>query len=335
MSYARPDSNFNRINDELARSRYAEQLYNERLAAEEAASLARGEVFIDIPLAEQEAMPLIRQAPRIARQAAQIARAPPSTLLRGARIVNKIFNFGFNRVLSGTNVQAGLVGLATISFLGNVAAQYRLDEYRKRKREREGYKILSSEGVKEVQPRGDESLSKYTEVPANPMKKLKQKIEEINPTPVKTQNPAMTITPKKITTKTSTPPPTIYVTPMPGGPDIPEPREPPQIIDQPVQPVHPSHRGRGRGRGERPIIPSTASPTMSPPLPPPTTTPPPTTQSTTTQQALTSQINRDRGLYMGSKPVRPIHGYRVPNDRPYNLVSWERGARAKALLMVQ
>lgn len=329
MSYARPGSNFNMINDELARSRYAEQLYNERLAAEEAASLARGEVFIDIPLAEQEAMPLIRQAPR----------ALPSMLVRGSRVANRIFDFGFNKILSGTNIQAGLVGLATLSFLGNVAAQYRLDEYRKRKREREGYKILSSEGVKEVQPRGDESLSKYTEVPANPMEKLKQKIEEINPTPVRTQNPAMTITPKKITSKSSTPPPKIYVTPEPDEPD--QPREPPQIIAQPDQPreppVQPSQAPvkHTRGRGKRPIIPSTASPTMSPPLPPPTTTPPPTTQSTTTQQTLTSQLNRDRGLYMGSKPVRPIHGYRVPNDRPYNLVSWERGARAKALLIVQ
>ena len=223
----------------------------------------------------------------------------------------------------------------------------------RKKREREGYKILSSEGVKEVQPRGDESLSKYTEY--KPIEKLKQKIEEINPTPVKTQNPAMTITPKKITTKTSTPPPKIYVTPEPDEPD--QPREPPQIIEQPasqplgqaptVQPVQPSQAPvkHTRGRGKRPVIPPTAPPTMSPPLPPPTTTPPtttaptmtppPTTQYTTTQQALTSQLNRDRGLYMGSKPVRPIHGYRVPNDRPYNLVSWERGARAKALMIVQ
>jgi len=318
-SYRRPGSNFNMINDELARSRYAEQLYNERLAAEEAASLARGEVFIDIPLAEEEAMPLIRQAPRVARQAPRIAGQ--SIFQPIMRVVRPLARTAVGRVV-GRVVGGALSAEAGFAYgvgEGIYTALTHYDDeqkYQKRlnKMKAEGYKELSSEGVKEVQPRGDESLSKYTEY--KPMEKLKQKIEEINPTPVKTQNPAMTITPKKITTKTSTPPPKIYVTPEPDEPD--QPREPPQIIAQPASQAPP-----------------TASPTMSPPLPPPTMTPPPTTQSTTTQQTLTSQLNRDRGLYMGSKPVRPIHGYRVPNNRPYNLVGWERGARAKALLIVQ
>jgi hypothetical protein len=203
-------------------------------------------------------------------------------------------------------------------------------EKRKKKMRDQGYLVLDSEGTHEVQPRGDESLSKYTQVPANPTERKKGN----KPT-----------TPKE---------PIIYVTPEPVTPDqtkapIIPPREPPITPTTPVSPptvvrpppVRPPTTVTPPVRPPTTVTPPVRPPTtVTPPVIPPTTVTPPTIvgsdpKMTDSFQIVTHQQGQsNRGLYMGPRPVKPIH-YRIPNDRPYDMVDWERGARAKALAMVQ
>ena len=288
MSYAHPESNFNRILREAA--------------------LAR---------ADETARYVTREAERqAARQVARQAVINAAPLSRFGRVFNIVGPLGrtLGRLASIEAQVAYTVGSGLYAGYSHLKKEKSYEDTLKSFKAG-GYKVLSGSGEREFQPRGEEHLSKYTEIPPTPspsasskIKKIKQTIEEINPTPPRIPETAIRVTPPKV-------------------PD--QPREPPQIIGKMPTPI--------QAPAPAPVSVSTPASTPAPVSPPISTSAPISTPApTSTSQTVTQQESPStRGMYMGSRPVRPIHGYRVPNNRPYNMVNWERGARAKALLMVQ
>jgi hypothetical protein len=224
------------------------------------------------------------------------------------------------------------------------------DKYRKDKKKRlieGGYKVLSSEGQKTFEPKFREEDKK---------KLLKEGGYKV------------------ITSEgEKTFPPKIYVTPEPDEPETPAPAPAPVAqksapvsapAPAPVVPLPKIKRTgkKGTAPAPAPVVPlpkikrtakgGTASAPVSAPAPAPApistpepVLPPPTTsiippiqspaQPYTTAMTIEPRQSSDHGLYMGPRPVRPIHNFRFPNNRPYNMTNWERATRAKALAMIR
>jgi hypothetical protein len=224
------------------------------------------------------------------------------------------------------------------------------DKYRKDKKKRlieGGYKMITSEGEKTFAP-------KYRE-------EDKKKLLKEGGYKVITSEGEKTFPSKN---KETIADPKIYVTPNPEempetyastpastpAPVVPLPRikrTAPVSAPAPA-PVVPLPRIKRTGKkGTAPVSAPAPAPvsaptpisTPAPVLPPPTTSIILPTQSTPqaykTAMTIEPRQSSDHGLYMGPRPVRPIHNFKFPNNRPYNMTNWERATRAKALAMIR
>ena len=155
MSYAHPESNFNRILREAA--------------------LAR---------ADETARYVAREAERqVARQVARQAVINAAPLSRFGRVFNIVGPLGrtLGRLASIEAQVAYTVGSGLYAGYSHLKKEKSYEDTLKSFKAG-GYKVLSGSGEREFQPRGEEHLSKYTEIPPTPSPSASSKIKKIKQT---------------------------------------------------------------------------------------------------------------------------------------------------------